>query len=113
MSLSKLAEKWRSADEASVVSSRDPLLRTGSVDQVDQAAEINDLVPFPVDQSSGSGGSPPEVSGELTSWLKEGAEQSAWGFTPDERRESLDRLRQVGDQVQPFPVSVPVLEVPI
>src|SRR5438094_7835783 len=107
MSLSKLAEKWRSADEASVVFSRDPSLRTGSVDQVDQNAEINDLVAFSVDQSSGSGGSPPEVSGELTSWLKERAEQNAWGFTPDQPRESLDRLRQGAEQVQP------ALEVPI
>jgi len=47
--------------------------------------------------------------GELTTWLQEGepSAPSPWGFTPDERRERLDRLRQGAERVQP------ALEVPI
>ena len=52
--------------------------------------------------------------GELTARLQKGkpSAPSPWGFTPDERRRRLDRLRQGTEQVQPLPFSAPALEVP-
>jgi len=113
MSLSRLAEKWRQVDEPGVDFSHDLHIPSRSTDQVDQTFKVRELLDDKVDQPSRSGRSPSDPPGELTSWLHEEQQPgpSPWGFTPEERRDNLNRLRHIPAfrAPDPQPFIVPVL----